>query len=301
VAILFVAALLASCQRSTTTTAVRVDPALATLVPPDATLLVGAKLDKLRETAVYQKHFDQMPLPRLDDFAKQTGLDPRKDVWEMLFASNGSWGVLMARGKFPTSELEPRLEQQGATRTRYKGYSLFGDDRNAAFFMNSSTAIAGSTPALKTIIDNRDRSSGGIPPALQPLVNLIPRASQFWAVFNGTLASLPFPNDSNLGNVNQFIRSVQNGRFSASLTNGLDFQASGTCDTGPGAKQIHDLLKGLIGMGRLSTPDNRPDLLKVYDSIDVQQQGNVVNVSASVPQDVVDKFLNTFVSGRKLQ
>ena len=52
-------------------------------------------------------------------------------------------------------------------------------------------------------------------------------------------------------------------------------------------------------MGRLSTLDNRLDLLKVYDSIDVQQQGNVVNVSANVPQDVVDKFLSTFVDGKK--
>ena len=35
----------------------RVDPALATLVPADTAVLVGAKLDKLRETQVYQKHF----------------------------------------------------------------------------------------------------------------------------------------------------------------------------------------------------------------------------------------------------
>ena len=64
-----------------------VDPALATLVPADTAILVGAKLDKLRETPTYQKHFSQMSLPRLDDFARETGLDPRKDVWEVLFAS----------------------------------------------------------------------------------------------------------------------------------------------------------------------------------------------------------------------
>ena len=114
-----------------------------------------------------------------------------------------------------------------------------------------------------------------------------------------SLGNLPFSNDSNPGNVNQFIRSIQKGRFNADLANGFEFQANGTCKTDPGAKQIHDLLKGLIGMGRLSTLDNRLDLLKVYDSIDVQQQGNVVNVSANVPQDVVDKFLSTFVDGKK--
>ena len=34
-----------------------IDPALATLTPPDTTLLVGASLDKVRQTATYQRHF----------------------------------------------------------------------------------------------------------------------------------------------------------------------------------------------------------------------------------------------------
>ena len=275
-----------------------VDPALATLVPADTAILVGARLDKLRETPTYQKHFSTIPLPRLDEFTKETGLDPRKDIWEVLFASNGSQsGVLMVRGKFATGELEPRLQREGATRTQYKGYGLFGDERNAMFFMNSSTALAGSTPVLKTIIDNRDRSGGRIPAALQPLVNSVPAHAQFWAVFTGSAVKLPFSDDSTLGNLNQFIRSIDNGRFSADLRNGLQFQATGNCNNDAGAKQIHDALKGLIGLARLSTPESRSELLRVYDGIEVKQDGRTVNVSASVGQDVVDTFVGTFTSG----
>lgn len=291
-------ALLSSCGKMTTT-AVRVDPALSTLVPADTALLVGAKLDKLRETPIYQKHFSRLPLPRLDDFAKETGLDPRRDVWEILFASNGSQsGVLMARGKFTTSELEPKLEREGSTKTRYKGYNLFGDANNAAFFMNSSTALAGSTPVLKAIIDNRDRSGAGIPPVLQQQFSAIPAGSQFWAVFSGARMNLPFSSDSNLGNFNQFLRSVQSGRFSADLRSGLDLQASGACTTDQAARQIHDTLKGLIGLGRLNTPDNQPELLRVYDSIKVKQNGTILNLAANVPQDAVDKFLDAFTGGK---
>lgn len=290
----------ASCQKSTTSSAVRVDPALTTLIPANTSVLVGAKLDKLRETQVYQKHFAQMSFPRLDDFARQTGLDPRKDVWEILFASDGKQsGVLMARGKFPTSELEPKLEQQGATRTRYKGYSLFGDERNAAFFMNSSTALAGSTERLKTIIDNRDRAGAGIPATLEPQVNAVPAAAQFWAVFTGSGINLPFANDSNLGNLNQIVRSIENGRFSADLRNGFEFQANGNCTTDSDARKIHDLLKGVVGIGRLSTPENQPEMLKVYDAIEIKQEGRAVNVAATAPQQIVDKFLGTFVEGKK--
>jgi hypothetical protein len=131
------------------------------------------------------------------------------------------------------------------------------------------------------------------------LVNAVPTGSQFWAVFTGSAISLPFSNDSNLGNLNQFIRAIENGRFSADLRNGFDFQANGTCSTDHDAKQIHDALKGLIGLGRLSTPDNQPELLRVYDSINVKQDGRFVNVSANVPQDVADKFISTFAGPPK--
>jgi hypothetical protein len=290
---------LASCNKPAAT-GVRVDPALATLVPAGTALLVGAKLDKLRETPVYQKHLSRIPLPRLDEFSSETGLDPRRDIWEVLFASNGSQsGVLMVRGKFATGELEPKLQKEGATHTTYKGYGLFGDDRNALFFMNSSTALTGTTSVLKTIIDNRDRSGSGIPATLQPLVSSVPAGAQLWAVFNGSAIQLPFPDDSNIGNLNQFIRSIQSGRFSADLRAGFDLQATGTCATDRDAKRIHDAFRGLIGLGRLNTPDNQPDMLRVYDSIDVKQDGRTVNVAASVPEELVDKFLNAFVDGKK--
>ncbi len=276
--------------------AVRVDPALATLVPADTAILVGSKLDKLRETPTYQKHFSQMSLPRLDDFAKETGLDPRKDVWEVLFCSNGSnSGVLMVRGKFAPGELEPKLERQGATRTRYKSYNLFGDERNSVFFMNASTALAGSTSALKGILDGLDRSGSGIPASLKPLVDAVPDGAQFWAVFNGSAIALPFSMKGGIG-LDQILRSVENGRFSANLTNGFDFQAVGTCTNDQSAKQIRDLLKGLIGIGRLSTSPDQSDMLKVFDSINIDQQGRVVNISADIAQDVVDKFVDTFVA-----
>jgi hypothetical protein len=294
------AALLTSCNKSSTSPGGRVDPALASLIPADTAVMVGAKLDKLRDTATYQRHFSQISLPKLDDFAKDTGLDPRKDVWEVLFCSNGrDAGVLMLRGKFSARELEPRLEREGATKTNYKGYSLFGDERNAVFFMNSSTAVAGSTPVLKTIIDNRDRSAGGVPAALKPLVEAAPANAQVWAVFDAANITLPFAGAGPLGNMDQILRSIQNGLFSADLSKGFDFQAAGSCTDDKSAKQIHDLLKGLIGIGRLSTSDKQPEMLKVYDAIKVAQQGSKVNISADVPQDFVDKFIDTFVARRK--
>jgi hypothetical protein len=92
------------------------------------------------------------------------------------------------------------------------------------------------------------------------------------------------------------IRSLDSGWISADLRTGLDLKAAGNCQNDASAKQIHDALRGLIGIGRLSTPDNQPDLLRAYDGIKVEQQGKVVNVTAKVPQDLVDKVLDTFLT-----
>jgi hypothetical protein len=289
-----------ACHTQQPTAGPRIDPALAALAPPETSILVGVRLDELRKTTTYQRHFTNMSLPRIDDFAHETGIDPRRDLTEGLFCSNGQDnGVLIVRGRFAPGELETKLEKRGAARTRYKGYSLFGDQRTAVFFMNSEIALAGSTPVLHEIIDARDRGSLGIPKMLQPLLASLPNRDQFWTVFNGSAIRLPVPDESNLGNINHLARAVQTGAVGADLSSGLSLHAHATCATDASAKQIHDTLKGFIGLGRLSTPDSQPELLKVYDAIQVQQQDRLVNISADIPQDMVDRFVTTFIDEKK--
>jgi hypothetical protein len=302
IAVLLAAALLFStaCQtQRRTTVGPRIDPGLAALVPPGTSILVGADLDALRKTSTYERHFSNVRLPRIDDFARETGLDPRKDISQTLFCSNGrDNGVLMVRGKFSPRDLEQKLEEKGAARTRYKNFDVWGDDRGAVVFLNDHTALLGNPTALRAVVDARGRASG-VPKNLEPLLASLPGEAQFWAVFNGTPALLPVPDESNLSNLNHLARSVETGAVSGDLRSGLSLRAHGACATDQDATQIRNTLKGLIGLGRLSTPENRPDLLKVYDAIDVQQQGRRVDVTAEVPQDIVDRFVNTFVNGRR--
>ena len=300
--VIIIAALVSitACHTQQPTAGPRIDPSLAALAPPETSILVGVRLDELRKTATYQQRFSNLSLPRIDEFARETGLDPRRDLTEALFCSNGQdSGVLMVRGRFAPAELESKLEKRGAGRTAYKGYNLLGDQRTSVFFMNSGTALAGSTPALHGIIDARDRGSLGIPKALQPLLASLPDGDQFWTVFIGSAIRLPVPDESNLGNINHLARAVQTGAVGADLRSGLSLHAHGTCATDAAAKQIRDTLKGLIGLGRLSTPDSQPELLKAYDAIQVEQQGPVVNISADIPQEIVDRFVATFLDEKK--
>src|SRR5712692_6781483 len=77
-----------------------VDSTLAALVPPDATMLAGLRIDAIRTTPLYQKMLARKQLDRLDEFAHQTGFDPRRDVRELLIAANSKDIILAARGTF---------------------------------------------------------------------------------------------------------------------------------------------------------------------------------------------------------
>ncbi len=58
------------------------------------------------------------------------------------------------------------------------------------------------------------------------------------------------------------------------------------------AKFIHDMLRGMVGFARLRVPDNQPELLKLYDAIQVTQQQTQTKVTAEIRADQVDRFLD---------
>lgn len=272
----------------------KIDPALATLIPDDTTLLVGTRLEALQKTPVYQKYLADRKFPQVEDFARQTGLDPQKDLWELLFVSNGKNNVLLGRGKF-ANEMEPRLEKGGAKRFGYKGYNLIGDDKAAVVFISSSTAAMGPTESLRFLLDHRGTSKGP-PPALQPLMKEIPADTQFWAAYAGGPVDLPFT--GNLANITRFINSIESGSIYFDLRTGLNGVAVGQCATDQGAEDVQGALKAFIGLGRLNTPAKEPEMQAAWDGLRTTLQDRRVKLYIDVPQNVVDQFLALWM-GRK--
>lgn len=291
--------LLAGCRQKENTP-LQIDPALEALVPADTVFIMGVNVDAIRNTQVYQKYIGVLNLPNLNQFAQQTGIDPRNDLSQVLSVSNGKAGALIARGKFKPGDLEPKLQAQGAKRTAYKDYNLFGDDQRSVLFMNAGTALAGSTSLLKSIIEARDSPRHGLPPALGEKLKSIPSGSQIWAALVGGVPGLNLgvPDNSNLGNVIRLVQGIDSAAVGIDLRNGLDLNANAICRSDAHAKRLHDALRGIIGLGRLSTPDNQPDLLKLYDAIKVGQAQNRVDVTAHIPPDLANRFIDLWIKRR---
>jgi hypothetical protein len=287
--------LLAGCQPRQSAS-LHISPALEGLVPADTVVVLGVNLAKIRNTAIYQKLIARVPLPQLDRFTQETGLDPRKDLTEILLCSSGKDALLLVRGTFRLSDLEARFKSKGVTPSDYKGHQLFGDARGAITFLDDSTAAAGTSAGIHALID-APKAGRGLPAPLRDLLRTLPADDQIYAALTGGVQNLnlPLPREGNLGNVLQALRSVDTAMIGMNLSKGIDAIAVVNCNTERDAKFIHDLLRGLIGFGRLNTPDNQPDMLKLYDAIQVTQDKTQTKATADVPQALADKFLDVWL------
>jgi len=275
---------------------IQIDPELAALVPADTVYLLGADMERLSRTHAWQK-LETFALPDLNRFTAATGLDPRRDIREVLVCSNGTGAVTILRGRFSESDLASRLQSHGAARLSWKGHPLYTTDRAAVTFLGSSIAAAGSTAAVEGIIDAYDHGGSGLPAALEPLVQTIPARDQLWLVRAGGSPGMRFGenDESRLGSVIQLLRGIRTVVFGIDFSSGLDLSARVECDNDNDAAHVHDALRGAIGMARLSTPDNHPELLQVYDAIQVSQEKSLVRVSASASSAQVDQALDLWL------
>ena len=129
------------------------DPVLARMVPPGSVSLLGVRMDQIKSTPLYEKMIAARKLPDLDRFARETGFDPRRDVREMLVASNGTQGdsVVVARGTFS------KVADLGNLTTFKHGiYVIHGDkDQRAGYcLLDGTTAAAGPLPGLYAALDH---------------------------------------------------------------------------------------------------------------------------------------------------
>lgn len=298
---LLLCALLASCSRSPAT-GVSVDSALESLVPPDTKLLAGLRLDKLRATPLYKKLNEQFDLDRrLDLFSQRTGLDPRRDIWQVLLVSNGNRSLVMARGHFIAGEMEPGLGMLGNSRTKYKDYTLIGSPKTSVVFLNPGVAVAGTQIDVKNFLDRREERSR-LPDDFAAKLKAMPADDQIWLISNGVFPSsaLSGPDTTGmkslLSNFVDFIKSAQLGLHA---NRGAELKGNLDCVSSEGAQRVRDALKGMVGFARLSTRSDQTDLLKLYDTVQVSQNAAIVSVSAELPPDLVEPLLKMPLLGRK--
>ena len=269
------------------------DPALVPLIPADTVALAGVRMEKLQETPFWEEYVAKSRFQPLERFKKNTGLDPKR-VWEIIAASDGKGTVLLLRGKFSETGLEPRLTIEGAERNAYKGYTLTGNDDFAVVFLNPSTGMAGPPAMLRQIIDRRGETND-LPATFKQRIEQIPSNNQIW--FVGHLGGrLTGPSGSERmegvwGNLAQLAQAVQYASGGINLSHGFRMNANIEATSDADARRLRDAVRALVGFARLNTPEDRRELLQVYDGVNVLNEGRMAKVDVELEPALLNEVV----------
>lgn len=273
----------------------RVDAALAPLIPEDAAAIACIRLDRIKKTRFHQQFIEGRKLPQLERFAEETGLDIRKDIWELLvvFRAAGEPPIVLIRGKFGGSfGLEPEFQKPGLQRMSYKGYYLVYGDGPGVLFLNTGAAAAGRIEDLKMIVDRRDQQGWKSNRALLDLAGTLPGTTPVWMAATQGGALLPrIPEQGPLGGAARLMRALGPMTLHSSLDDGLALTVRGGYPDAATARQAAQALRGLLGLARLRAPNGDQDTLRVLDGIRVQERETEVEILAQVPSDLIENFL----------
>lgn len=231
-----------------------VDPVMASCVPPNATLLAGIDLDRLRAAPLYSK----LPIAGLLDAQPLAGARYALVVWI------GQDLLVIARGAF-------RQAPAGTT------------------LLEPGLAVSGSPDSVRAATAEHRTGHTGVPDLMARAADIAP-GNQIWAVARGGIA---LPLSGNLANLNRVLRATQWTTLAAHVDAGLELHAATNCATAERAQQMEESVRGLISLAAVSLT-RQPDLAALLRSAAVSRGNADVRVSLSVPGAQAARLIEIF-------
>ncbi|MCU1237175.1 MAG: hypothetical protein JWP63_5142 [Candidatus Solibacter sp.] len=277
------------------------DPQLLNLVMPDAKVLAGVNVEQAKGTQFGQFILNQLQTHDSDmqKLVTLTGFDPRRDVRELLVASDGTpqtkVGLALATGNFDVAKISALGALHGVVTEQYNGVTILEDPKSQEHgiaFLNSTIVVAGDIASVKGAID-RQKTPQPLPASVIVKVNQWSNSQDAWGVATVPPASLVPP--AKAGNANPMAGAFQNVQQAAG---GVKFGAQvvftgeATCDTAQNASTLGDVIKLLINIAQMQTGAD-PTAAALVKSVTVTASGNVVKISANLPEDVFQTLLTS--------
>ena len=276
------------------------DPTLLNLVMPDAKVLAGVNVQQAKGTQFGQYILNELQThdAEMQKLVTLTGFDPRRDVSELLVASDGApgskSGLALAKGTFNVAMITAAATMAGVTTEVYGGFTILEEPKKqiaGIAFLDGSTVVAGDIASVKGAID-RSKSPQPLPAAVAVKVNTWSTSEDAWGITTVPPSSLAPPakagaQNNPMANVGQNVQSAAGGvKFGAQVV----FTGQAQCDTAQNATTLGDMVKLLINMAQMQSGQD-PTAAALIKSVTVTASGNLVNVSASLPEDVFQGLL----------
>ncbi|MBN9658591.1 MAG: hypothetical protein J0H49_10460 [Acidobacteria bacterium] len=289
------------------------DPTLLKLVPSDAKMVAGLDCERAKGSALGQRILSEMKDEDqgFQKFIEATGFDPRRDLREVVMASDGNSkgerALVVVSGTFDQSKINSFLRTEGAVQAIYGGVEIWnnpkkGDDGSVAI-LNRSLALFGKDASVKAAIDRRNSGGTVLPADLQKKVDEW-SVNDAWFVSTAGFTQMGVNSDgkNKVMPMGVPVEAIQ--AASAGVRFGSDLQVSAEALTrsDKDAQALVDVFKFVASMVRLnSDKPNADQLVKIFDTMQLSTSGATMKFSLTIPEDQFEKFFQHKNNGVRMK
>jgi hypothetical protein len=279
----------------------RSGPSELSYVPVDSAVVAFANVREVMDSQLRQRLKAVLPQEQgQQDFQRETGIDIEHDIDYIVAAMtavgsdvpNHPNGLVVARGRFNTTQLESLAREHGGVVEDYKGKRLVkaseGGTQNPDHtvmlaFLEPGLVGIGSEAAIKSSIDAqlsaRSITSNN---EMMELIADIDQGNNAWAVGRfdaiANQAKMPAEIASKLPAVKTFaVMTHIDGGVSGTLRAETRDDAS--------ADNLRQVVQGMLALGKMS---NDPKAMALLNSLQLSGSGKTVKLSFAVPSEVLD-------------
>jgi hypothetical protein len=286
-------------------------PSELAYVPADAGVVAFANVHDVMTSELRQHLRQKLEVAQEEqgrkEFEAQTGINIERDIdyvvaAMMPSAENDPNGLVVARGRFNTTQLETLARQHGGVVTDYKGKRLVtvsgerfdrhdGDSPSrhehqmTLAFLEPDLVAIGSDAAIKSSIDAQlTAHSITSNDEIMELVSDIDRGNTAWAVgrFDELAAHAKLPPD-----VQNRIPQVKTFALTTHIDGGLSGTLRAETRDDQSGENLRQVVNGFLALGRMQAQNN-PNVAAMLQSLQLSGTGKTVALSFSVPADVFD-------------
>jgi hypothetical protein len=294
------------------------DPGLLRLVMPDAKVIAGLQVRETKNSAFGQYVLSHM---QVDDagfkkFIAQTGFDPRRDVTEIVMASNweqstpqSRW-LVAAHGSFNLPQIVGAAKANGGTVADFQGASILTysepgkpEVESGIAFFDGSNAVMGDLDSVKAAIQRKQSNSAASGDLLAKVQEVSAR-NDFWFVtvvpISEFAGAIPNPNLSGAmkGDLLAAIHQASGGiRFGETVT----ISGEAVTRSPKDAQALSDVFRFLASLIQLNSENNKVagQVSTLLDNMDLKTSANVMTMSLAIPEQQLEQLLNTMQQERR--
>ncbi len=284
------------------------DSRLLSLVMPDATVIAGVNVTQAKASP-----FGQYVLTLIAPHEQQlqalttlTGFDPRRDVTELLAATNrgtgSAAGLALARGTFPVEAITAAAWAAGAARETYKDAAILKspDGLQGLAFLDSTLAVFGDVAGVKGAIDRQSPEARRLSSAVVSRIAQLSAANDAWVLTTVPPAGLHLPSAApTVQGLNvQALAQIQQASVAVKFGANVTVTAQAQVDTAQNAATLAGVLQLLANVAQMQAQKN-PDAAALAKSLNVAADGSTVAVTFSMPEAQIQQLAQPRMRGRE--